>query len=79
LTPQVQQWKDQELTGTMVGHLPPAIGLKDRNVASTQDVSGVSGQSKGDDGIALNEPQLVWRVGISGQGEREHLLRDMRI
>jgi hypothetical protein len=43
----------------MISHLPPAIGLKDWNITGTQYVSGVSGQSKGDDWIALNQPQLV--------------------
>ena len=69
---EIQQWVGDELTGSVVGNLPAANGLNDRNVAGIEHVLGFAGQSLGIDRRMLQQSQFVGRVRVASIGERAH-------
>src|SRR5690606_23501520 len=69
---QVQERVGHQLAGAVVGDLAAAIHLEHRDVAGRQQVLQPTGLAEGEDGVVLDQPQLVGRGLVAGVGERLH-------
>ena len=63
---------NHELPGAVVGHLPAAVDLHQRNIAGCQHVLSACGHAERKHGRMFRQPEFVRRRRITRIGERLH-------
>ncbi len=76
---EIQQQVGDELSGSVVGHLPATIHLEYGNATRIQQVLPTAGLAQGVNGRVLQEPEFIGGFRVAGVREVPHGLPDRLI